>query len=56
MILEAEKQALEILQQHRPELDRLIAALEEKETLQCEEIEKCLGPGVPKMRVGTVPG
>ena len=36
------------VKQHRKKLDELIAALEEKETLYREDIERCLGPVVAK--------
>jgi len=48
LILAAEQQALEIIHQHRSQLEVLIAALEEKETLHREDIERCLGPVVAK--------
>jgi cell division protease FtsH len=44
LLLKAEQRALEVIRAHRPQLDRLIAALEEKETLHKEDIEKYLGP------------
>ncbi|MCI0504554.1 MAG: ATP-dependent zinc metalloprotease FtsH [Gammaproteobacteria bacterium] len=44
LLLKAEQRAREVIKSHRPQLDRLIAALEEKETLHKEEIEKILGP------------
>ena len=48
MILQAEQQAQEIIKQHRPQLEKLIATLKEKETLHREEIENCLGPVATK--------
>ncbi|BCO07964.1 hypothetical protein GF1_03400 [Desulfolithobacter dissulfuricans] len=51
MIIESEKQALEIIKQHRDQLDRLVVALEEKETLYRKDIEKCLEPGEPGERI-----
>jgi len=44
LLLKAEQRALEVIRSHRTQLDRLITALEEKETLHKEDIEKCLGP------------
>ena len=44
LLLNAEQRALDVIRSHRPQLDRLIAALKEKETLHKEEIEKLLGP------------
>ncbi|MEW5792344.1 MAG: ATP-dependent zinc metalloprotease FtsH [Pseudomonadota bacterium] len=48
LLLEAEARAAEVMQIHRPALNRLIAALEERETLQREEIEASLGPASPQ--------
>ena len=42
LLMEAEKDAQEIINKHRPELDRLISELEDRETLHREEIESCL--------------
>lgn len=42
ILLEAEKRALEVVQQHRPQLDKLVSLLEQKETLYKEEIKQCL--------------
>ncbi len=44
LLLKAEEKAREVIKSHRPQLDRLIAALEEQETLHKEDIEKYLGP------------
>ncbi|MGF1611652.1 MAG: ATP-dependent zinc metalloprotease FtsH [Kiloniellales bacterium] len=44
LVKEAEERAAQQIRQHREGLDRLIAALEEKETLSRAEIESCLGP------------
>jgi len=44
LLLKAEQRALDVIRSHRPQLNRLIAALEEQETLHKEEIEKYLGP------------
>lgn len=54
LIIESEQQAIEIIKQHRSLLDKLIAELEEKETLNREDIEKCLGPLVTKKRLEEV--
>jgi len=43
LLREAEDRASEIMQTHRPQMERLIAALEQKETLDRAEIEACLG-------------
>ena len=43
MIIKAEQQALEIIEQHKTEMMNLIALLEEKETLDHDDIERCLG-------------
>jgi cell division protease FtsH len=51
LLLESEQHALEIIKQHRALLDQLITELEEKETLNRDDIEKCLGPGVTKVRL-----
>ena len=51
MLLKAEQQAHEIIKQHRPQLEKLITALKEKETLFREEIETCLGPGITKKSI-----
>ncbi len=44
LILEAEQRALDIVKQHRQQLDQLITKLQEKETLGRHDIEQCLGP------------
>ena len=54
LILESEQQAIEIIKQHRTLLDQLITELEEKETLNLEDIRKCLGPAVTKNRLEEV--
>jgi len=54
LIMESEQQAMEIIKQHRIQLDRLIAELEEKETLYREDIEKCVGPVEPGKRLEKV--
>jgi cell division protease FtsH len=55
LLREAEKQAHAVIQEHRVELSRLIAALEEQETLHHDQIEQCLGPATrnkPSMDTG----
>ena len=49
LIVGAEQQALTIIRKHRTQLNALIARLEEKETLDRDDIEQCLGPGVTKV-------
>ena len=44
LILEAENRALNIIRQHREQLENLIKLLEEKETLYKDEIQQCLEP------------
>ena len=44
LLLKAEQRAQDVIKSHRPQLDKLITELEEKETLHKDEIEKCLGP------------
>lgn len=51
LLLESEQHALEIIKQHRALLDQLVTELEEKETLNRDDIEKCLGPGVTKVHL-----
>ena len=44
LLKEAERQATEILEAHRPEIDKLVEALEARETLDAEDIRRCLDP------------
>jgi len=44
LVLEAEQRAKDIIEKKRPELKRLIASLEEHESLYREQIEQCLQP------------
>ena len=44
LISEAHSRAQDSLQKHRPQIERLIAALEEKETLDRSAVATCLGP------------
>jgi len=48
LLREAEARDAKLIGEHRKGLDKLIAALEEKETLDSGEIEACLGPGRPR--------
>ena len=43
-VLEAERRAGEIIETHKAKIERLIAELEEHETLSRKEIDACLGP------------
>jgi cell division protease FtsH len=54
LIKQAEERASQTIQQHRPQLDRLITELEEKESLQREEIEQCMGQASDKQGIGLV--
>jgi cell division protease FtsH len=56
LLLAAEKRAKETIEQHRSKLEKLVAALEEKETLAREDIEQYLGPAVSKQHLSSVPG
>ncbi len=55
LLHEAEEQAVSVIKAHRPALERLIAALEELETLQRDQIEQCLGPAERKKSIEAVP-
>ena len=55
MLLEAEKRAADIIEQHRKELDALVESLEKKETLALEDIEQCLGPAIVKKHLSSIP-
>jgi len=55
MLIKAEKRAADTIEQHRKELDRLVDALEKKETLAREDIEQCLGPASVKKQLSSVP-
>jgi len=54
LLLDAEKRATETIEQHRAGLDRLVAALEQHETLKREDIEQCLGPAERKNHLSPV--
>jgi len=54
LLLEAEKCASETIEKHKSALKRLIAALEEHETLQTEDIKKCLDPAGEKKHLSSV--
>ncbi|MDJ0630132.1 MAG: ATP-dependent zinc metalloprotease FtsH [Rhodobacter sp.] len=62
LLKEAEVQATKILKDHRPRVEALITRLEEKETLDFEEIQRCLDPDSkvtplkrPNSGVGKIP-
>jgi cell division protease FtsH len=55
LLVDAEKHAADTLRNHRQELDKLVEALEKKETLTREDIEACLGPAVNKQHLTSVP-
>ncbi len=44
LLRDSETRAIAVIHDHRSQLDQLITALEERETLGQEEIEACLGP------------
>jgi len=50
LLREAEARDAKLIGEHRKGLDKLIAALEKKETLDSAEIEACLGPGRPRKK------
>jgi len=52
LLLEAEERVAELLRTHRADLEQLVAALEREETLQREQIEACLKPGVAEPAAG----
>jgi cell division protease FtsH len=52
MIHEAEDMAKRTLLQHRAQLDKLIAELESRESLQRADIERCLGPSNKTQALG----
>jgi cell division protease FtsH len=54
LLEQAEHCAQRTLKDHRPQLERLIAELEAKESLQREDIDKCLGPVADKHPLGLV--
>jgi cell division protease FtsH len=55
-LVEAERRAREVLETRRPQLERLITELEERETLDRAEIATCLGPKeVPGRRRAAAP-
>lgn len=49
LLKDAEKCAEEIIRLHRTEIERLITALEEHETLDIDQIKNCLGPTMNKL-------
>jgi cell division protease FtsH len=56
LLREAEQQATTLIRQHRTKLERLIAMLESKETLQHEDIEACLSGEEAASRLGVAQG
>jgi cell division protease FtsH len=63
LLREADQRAFELLESHRPDLDRLVEALLQKEELQREEIDELLGytkpaavDGKPEAPVAVAPG
>ncbi len=48
LLRDAEERDAEIIGAHRPDIERLIAALEDRETLDRGEIEACLGAPEPR--------
>lgn len=52
LLREAEERADSTLNQYRSHLEKLIVELEEKESLQREDIEECLGPATNKQQAG----
>ncbi|WP_432254810.1 ATP-dependent zinc metalloprotease FtsH [Limimaricola sp. AA108-03] len=44
LLKDAERRATEILERHRSEIDNLVEALEARETLDADEIRRCLDP------------
>jgi len=55
LLVDAEKHAANTLRNHSKELNKLVEALEKKETLTREDIESCLGPPVDKQHLTSVP-
>ncbi|WP_455234631.1 ATP-dependent zinc metalloprotease FtsH [Thiogranum longum] len=55
LLHEAEQQALDVIRTHRDALEKLIALLEEHESLQRDQIEQCLGPVARKKAIEVVP-
>ena len=53
LLSNAEKQAMDIIAQHRKQLDKLINELEEHETLNGEQIHVCLGNKVSQLKTTT---
>ncbi len=50
LLLEAEERAAKIIREHKVGLAKLVASLEEHETLGRDEIEECLGPANARAR------
>jgi len=53
LLSNAEKQAMELIAQHRKQLDNLINQLEEHETLNGEQIQVCLGNKISQLKTST---
>jgi cell division protease FtsH len=56
LLVEAERRGEDLIERHRPAVERLIAELEKKETLDREEIEACLGDTRPEVGKATAAG
>jgi cell division protease FtsH len=56
LLVEAEQRASDLISQHRTRLERLIAMLESKETLQREDIEACLAGRETPSQLGVAHG
>ena len=54
LLLDAEKRAGELLEDHRAQLELLVRQLEKEETLHREQIEECLGPVASRARAGWI--
>lgn len=62
LLKEAEAKAIGILTEHRPRVEQLVSSLEAKETLEFDEIQRCLDPDSkvtplkrPKKGLGRIP-
>ncbi|MDH5749788.1 MAG: cell division protein FtsH, partial [Rhodospirillales bacterium] len=52
LLSEAEARDMDIIRAHRANMEKIVAALEEKETLDAADIESCLGPAPDKATRG----
>jgi cell division protease FtsH len=50
LLQEGEQRALTVIRQHRVQLEQLVTALKDTETLHREQIERCLGPAAQGVR------